>query len=57
MSSALEKALNVLEFMVERPQGTTISEIASGLDMPVSGVHRLMKELEKRLCPADPKSG
>ncbi|MEZ5534589.1 MAG: IclR family transcriptional regulator [Thiolinea sp.] len=47
MSSALEKALNVLEFMVERPQGTSISEISSGLDMPVSGVHRLMKELEK----------
>lgn len=46
MSSALEKALGVLEFMVEQPTGCPVSEIASSLDMPVSGVHRLLKELE-----------
>ncbi|SKA71532.1 transcriptional regulator, IclR family [Thiothrix eikelboomii] len=47
MSSALEKALAVLEFMVRRPLGCPVSEIASALDMPVSGVHRLLKELER----------
>lgn len=47
MSSALEKALAVLEFMVRRPFGCPVSEIASSLDMPVSGVHRLLKELER----------
>ncbi|MFM2318948.1 MAG: hypothetical protein RLZZ215_1569 [Pseudomonadota bacterium] len=47
MSSALEKALAVLEFMVRRPLGCPVSEIASSLDMPISGVHRLLKELER----------
>lgn len=47
MSSALEKALAVLEFMVRRPFGCPVSEMASALDMPVSGVHRLLKELER----------
>lgn len=47
MSSALEKALAVLEFMVRRPFGCPVSELASSLDMPVSGVHRLLKELER----------
>ncbi len=46
MSSALAKALSVLEFMVQRPQGCAVSDIANRLEMPVSGVHRLLKELE-----------
>jgi IclR family transcriptional regulator, acetate operon repressor len=46
MSSALQKALSVLEFMIQRPLGAPVSEIATALNMPVSGVHRLMKELE-----------
>jgi DNA-binding IclR family transcriptional regulator len=46
MSSALQKALSVLEFLVQRPLGAPVSDIASGLNLPVSGVHRLMKELE-----------
>lgn len=46
MSSALEKALAVLEFMVRRPMGCPVSEIASALELPISGVHRLLKELE-----------
>lgn len=46
MSSALAKALAVLECMVGHPTGCQVSEIASDLEMPVSGVHRLLKELE-----------
>ena len=46
MSSALEKGLSVLSFLAERPEGAPISEIARALDLPVSGVHRLLKELE-----------
>ncbi len=46
MSSALQKALSVLEFLVQHPVGAQVSDIAAGLNMPVSGVHRLMKELE-----------
>lgn len=46
MSSALQKALSVLEYMIQRPLGVPVSEIATALNMPVSGVHRLMKELE-----------
>ncbi|MBR9885777.1 MAG: IclR family transcriptional regulator [Oceanospirillales bacterium] len=46
MSSALQKALSVLEFLVENPKGTTVSDMAKSLGMPVSGVHRLLKELE-----------
>ena len=47
MSSALEKALSVLEYMVLRPNGVAVSDIANSLDLPVSGVHRLLKELER----------
>ena len=46
MSSALQKALSVLEFLVQHPSGAQVSDIAAGLNLPVSGVHRLMKELE-----------
>ncbi|MGG7565383.1 IclR family transcriptional regulator [Rhodovulum sp. DZ06] len=47
MSSALEKAMSVLEFMVTRPEGCAVSDIAAGLGLPPSGVHRMLKELEK----------
>ncbi|HPQ94869.1 MAG: IclR family transcriptional regulator [Thiothrix sp.] len=47
MSSALAKALSVLEYMVQHPLGCPVSDIAQALDLPVSGVHRLLKELEK----------
>lgn len=47
MSSALEKALSVLEFMVSRPGGCAVSDIAAALALPPSGVHRMLKELEK----------
>lgn len=47
MSSALEKSLAILELMAERPEGVSVSAIAQALDMPVSGVHRALKELAR----------
>ncbi|MDV4167352.1 IclR family transcriptional regulator [Rhodovulum sp. FJ3] len=46
MSSALEKGLSVISFLSEHPNGASVSEIAKALDLPPSGVHRLLKELE-----------
>lgn len=46
MSSALAKALSVLEYLAYQPIGSAVSDISKSLDMPVSGVHRLLKELE-----------
>ena len=47
MSSALEKALNLIELMVQRPTGASVSEIAELAQQPVSGVHRSLKMLEE----------
>lgn len=47
MSSALEKGLSVITYLANFPEGAPISEIARSLDLPVSGVHRLLKELEQ----------
>lgn len=47
MSSTLEKALSVLEFLVEHPLGCSVSDVASALNMPLSGAHRLLRDLEK----------
>lgn len=47
MSSALEKSLAILELMAESPDGLQVSAIASQLEMPVSGVHRQLKELAR----------
>jgi len=46
MSSALEKGLSVINYLAKIPEGVTISDAAKDLDLPVSGVHRLLKELE-----------
>lgn len=47
MSSVLEKSLSILELMVEHPAGLQVSTIAKRLDMPVSGVHRTLRELAR----------
>jgi DNA-binding IclR family transcriptional regulator len=47
VSSVLEKSLAILELMVEHPQGLQVSFIARALDMPVSGVHRTLRELAR----------
>ena len=47
MSSVLEKSLAILEMLVEHPEGLQVSAIARDLDMPVSGVHRQLRELAR----------
>jgi IclR family transcriptional regulator, acetate operon repressor len=47
MSSVLEKSLAILELMVDHPEGMQVSAIARALDMPVSGVHRTLRELAR----------
>lgn len=47
MSSALEKAMSVLEFMVTRPEGCAVSDVATALSLPPSGAHRMLRELER----------
>ncbi len=47
MSSVLEKSLAILELMVEHPRGMQVSSIAKTLDIPVSGVHRTLRELAR----------
>lgn len=46
MSSVLEKGLAVIGHLADRPEGASVTDIAKVLDMPPSGVHRLLKELE-----------
>lgn len=45
MSGQLERSLNVLEYLVGHPGGSSLSTLASALDMPLSATHRLLSEL------------
>lgn len=47
MSSATEKTLAILEMMALHPEGVQVSTLARHLDMPVSGVHRQLRELAR----------
>jgi IclR family transcriptional regulator, acetate operon repressor len=47
MSTQLERGFAVLEYLAARPEGAALSEVASALAMPLSGVHRLLAELVK----------
>ncbi|MCB1439853.1 MAG: IclR family transcriptional regulator [Nitratireductor sp.] len=47
MSSALERALAVLELLTENPKGLQVSIVAQKTGMPVSGAHRLLNELAR----------
>lgn len=46
MSSALEKALALIEQLVQRPKGASVSELSELTSQPASGVHRTLKMLE-----------
>ncbi len=46
MSSALEKGLSVVACLAQWPDGAPITDLAKALDLPLSGTHRLLKELE-----------
>ena len=45
MSAVAERILRVLENLANAPEGKTLSELSSTLDMPVSATHRLLADL------------
>lgn len=47
MSSVVEKALAIIELLVEHPAGLPVSAIAAATDQPASGVHRTLQELSR----------
>ena len=47
MASPLARTMSVLEFLKERPQGATLTEIADLLFIPKSATHRILSELQE----------
>ncbi len=47
MSSVVEKALAIVELLVDHPAGLPVSAIAAATDQPASGVHRTLQELAR----------
>lgn len=47
MSSVLEKALGIIEMLVEHPEGLPVTMIAKATGQPASGVHRTLRELAR----------
>ncbi|MES2717178.1 MAG: IclR family transcriptional regulator [Pseudomonadota bacterium] len=45
MSGQLERSLNVLEYLVAHPGGSSLSALATALNMPLSATHRMLTEL------------
>lgn len=45
MSSVLEKALALVELLVDHPMGLPVTTIAALTEQPASGVHRTLQEL------------
>jgi len=45
MSGQLERSLNVLEYLVAHPGGSSLSALSSALNMPLSATHRQLGEL------------
>jgi DNA-binding IclR family transcriptional regulator len=45
MSNLLERAFSIFELLSKRPQGVSVSDAASELDIPPSATHRLFNEL------------
>ena len=45
MSGQLERSLNVLEYLVAHPEGSSLSSLATALNLPLSATHRLLTEL------------
>ncbi|MEO7391954.1 MAG: IclR family transcriptional regulator [Ramlibacter sp.] len=48
MSTALDRALSMLEHLSEHPNGLPMTLIASELDIPLSACHRLLADLQRR---------
>lgn len=47
MSSVLEKALALVELLVDHPMGLPVTTIAAQTEQPASGVHRTLQELTR----------
>lgn len=47
MSTQIERGLAVLEHLAGCPEGASLSEVATALDLPLSAAHRLLTELVK----------
>ena len=47
MSGVMERTLAIFELLTNHPEGLQVSAIATELDMPASGAHRLLKELSQ----------
>lgn len=45
MSNVLERSLAILELLAKAPRGLALRDIADTLEIPPSGVHRLLKDL------------
>lgn len=48
MTTALERGLDVLEYLAANPGGQSLSTIAGSLDIPNSACHRILVELKAR---------
>jgi IclR family transcriptional regulator, acetate operon repressor len=45
MSGQLERSLNVLGYLVAHPEGSSLSALATALNLPLSATHRMLIEL------------
>jgi IclR family acetate operon transcriptional repressor len=45
MSSSLERGLSILELLSAFPEGLLVSQVATAIDMPASGTHRILNQL------------
>ncbi len=45
MSSSLERGLALLDLLSKHPEGVAVGQVATALDLPPSGVHRMLKQL------------
>lgn len=45
MRGQLERSLKMLEYLVAHPEGSSLSSLATALDLPLSATHRMLTEL------------
>ncbi|WP_018633639.1 IclR family transcriptional regulator [Neomegalonema perideroedes] len=45
MSSSLERGLALLDLLSKHPEGVAVGQVATALDLPPSGVHRMLNQL------------
>lgn len=58
MPSALQKAMDIVDWLAGRPAGAPVTELARALGMPASGAHRTLAELQRLgFVRQDPVSG